>query len=253
MISVLDLGLFVGHRVFYKYPSGKHVFFVCIGRASGLIWPLVKVEEQTFTTPCVLFLASWITSKSKTSVHIERWRKQECQGGKCRRRSTVLGEQGHHLILIQTVASVPQNQIQRPRRLQIRPIPFRSHQLYQQIRMHTELMAVVQQMSVKPRRIRRDHLSGTTGLGRHLYSCLGLQQFKTGNGRSGIRKRTKLSATVVRKFNSLVYDCIIKDGRSFGDLRKPGLARLLSEMLPGKEKSCLGTSVVGSEPKRRLR
>lgn len=77
----------------------------------------------------------------------------------------------------------------------------------------------------------------TSGLRRHLYSCLGLQQFKTGNGRSGIRKRTELSATVVRKFNSLVYDCIIKDGRSFGDLRKPGLARLLSEMLPGKGKS----------------
>jgi hypothetical protein len=74
----------------------------------------------------------------------------------------------------------------------------------------------------------------TSGLRRHLYSCLGLQQFKTGNGRSGIRKRTKLSATVVQKFNSLVFDCIIKDGRSFGDLRKPGLARLLSEMLPGR-------------------
>ena len=93
----------------------------------------------------------------------------------------------------------------------------------------------------------------TSGLRRHLYSCLGLQQFKTGNGRSGIRKRTKLSATVVRKFNSLVYDCIIKDGRSFGDLRKPGLTRLLSEMLPGKQKSCSRMYLVGGKPKRRLR
>ena len=83
--------------------------------------------------------------------------------------------------------------------------------------------------------------------------CLGLQQFKTGNGRGGIRKRTKLSAAVVRKLNSLVYDCIIEDGRSFGDRRKPGLARVLSEMVPDKGKSCLRRSVVGGEPKRRLR
>ena len=36
-----------------------------------------------------------------------------------------------------------------------------------------------------------------------------------------------------RKFHELVYKCIVQDGRTFGDLRKPGMRRLLDEILPG--------------------
>ncbi|CAF4343832.1 unnamed protein product, partial [Adineta steineri] len=36
-----------------------------------------------------------------------------------------------------------------------------------------------------------------------------------------------------KKLNELVYQCVIQDGRNFGDLRKPGMIRLLNEIVPG--------------------
>ena len=134
-----------------------------------------------------------------------------------------------------------QRQIQRLRRLQTRPLPFRNHQVYRQIQMHTELMATVRQPSVKLRRIRRDLflLAYATKMDNEKVKCHKCPREIGCKGYSiiGLRRHlySYLSVTVVRKFNSLLYDCIIKDGRSSGDFRKPGYARL------------------GSIPKRPLR
>ena len=37
-----------------------------------------------------------------------------------------------------------------------------------------------------------------------------------------------------QRLNALVYKCIIEDGRTFDDLRKPGISHLLEEIVSGK-------------------
>ena len=76
----------------------------------------------------------------------------------------------------------------------------------------------------------KDH--STTTLRRHLHRCQNISKFASSSG--GHSSKTSISADVKKKFHDLVYKCIIQDSRSFGDLRKPGMARLLGEMLPGK-------------------
>jgi len=75
----------------------------------------------------------------------------------------------------------------------------------------------------------------TTGLRKHLHRCLNLSVFAPDTGRKNARNGNEksMSAEVKRKFHELVYKCIVQDGRSFGDLRKTGMARLLEEILPG--------------------
>lgn len=73
----------------------------------------------------------------------------------------------------------------------------------------------------------KDH--STTGLRRHLRRCANVLKFAPVShpSRNGINRDVK------KKLNELAYRCIIEDGRGFGDLRKPGIARLLHEILPG--------------------
>jgi len=73
----------------------------------------------------------------------------------------------------------------------------------------------------------QDH--STSGLRRHLRRCANVLKFAPVShpSRNGINRDVK------KKLNELVYRCIIEDGRSFGDLRKPGMAHLLHGILPG--------------------
>jgi hypothetical protein len=43
-----------------------------------------------------------------------------------------------------------------------------------------------------------------------------------------------VSEDMKKKLNELVYECIVEDGRTFGDLRKPGMTRFLEKILPGE-------------------
>ena len=74
----------------------------------------------------------------------------------------------------------------------------------------------------------KDH--STSGLRRHLNSCIHGVKFI-----SSTKNTTKITISndMKKKLHELVYQCIIRDGRSFGDLRKPGMARLLEEIAPG--------------------
>lgn len=42
-----------------------------------------------------------------------------------------------------------------------------------------------------------------------------------------------LAKSEIKKLNESVYDCIIKDSRSFMDLRKPGILKFIQQMKPG--------------------
>ena len=75
----------------------------------------------------------------------------------------------------------------------------------------------------------KDH--STSGLRRHLHHCLKISKFASIG--SGVFKKS-LNSIMKKKLHELVYKCIIEDGRSFGDLRKPGMTRLLEEIVPGK-------------------
>ena len=73
---------------------------------------------------------------------------------------------------------------------------------------------------------------GTSGLRKHL-----LQIHKLGSyGSSSVGKRMKpgqLSTDEKKKLDSLIIKCIIEDGRSFVDMRRPGLLKVLNHLVPG--------------------
>ena len=75
----------------------------------------------------------------------------------------------------------------------------------------------------------KDH--STTGLHRHLHRCINISKFTSSSGNSF---KSSVRNDVKKKLNELVFKCIIEDGRSFGDLRKPGITRLLDQILPGE-------------------
>jgi hypothetical protein len=76
----------------------------------------------------------------------------------------------------------------------------------------------------------KDH--STTSLRRHLHRCQNLAIFAS--KKNILSSQVPASNEMKQKINDLVYKCIVQDGRSFGDLRKQGMARLLQEILPGK-------------------
>ena len=74
----------------------------------------------------------------------------------------------------------------------------------------------------------KDH--NTSGVRRHLYRCMRISKFASISNYF----KTSVSNDMKEQLNELVYKCIIEDGRSFGDLRKPGMARLFEKILPGR-------------------
>jgi hypothetical protein len=44
---------------------------------------------------------------------------------------------------------------------------------------------------------------------------------------------TKFPSDMKRKLDTLAVECVIEDGRSFGDLRRSGLLKIFKELAPG--------------------
>lgn len=78
---------------------------------------------------------------------------------------------------------------------------------------------------------------GTTGLRKHLLQIHQFQQFAV----CFTKKRTmakRISVEREKQLDSLVIRCIIEDGRSFGDMRRPGLLKVFNSLVSGKD-SCM--------------
>ena len=73
----------------------------------------------------------------------------------------------------------------------------------------------------------------TSGIRKHLSQCIKINEFLP----SKVNKSKNVHALgpdKIKELNELVYECIIRDGRSFNDLRKPGIRKLLKHILPSK-------------------
>ena len=73
----------------------------------------------------------------------------------------------------------------------------------------------------------------TSGLRKHLDR---IHQIKppentTGKPRSG---SYRVSVDQKKKLDTLIISCIVEDGRSFNDMRKPGIMKLFNQMAPGE-------------------
>lgn len=79
----------------------------------------------------------------------------------------------------------------------------------------------------------------TTSLKRHLYQRHCLEEFgSTGSTRETVAV-ANISKSVKAKLDALALDAIIQDGRTFGDLQKPGIHKLLEKMQPGMNQTVL--------------
>ncbi|CAF2018076.1 unnamed protein product [Rotaria magnacalcarata] len=74
----------------------------------------------------------------------------------------------------------------------------------------------------------KDH--STTGIRRHLYHCMKIPSFTRHINASST---SSIGRDMTQRLNELVYKCIIEDGRTFGDFRKPGISHLLEQIVPG--------------------
>jgi len=72
----------------------------------------------------------------------------------------------------------------------------------------------------------------TSTLRKHLISKHQIDQLSLQNGK---RKRPISSININRKkeLHQLFINCIIHDGRTFNDLQKPGMKKLIQELIPG--------------------
>ena len=77
------------------------------------------------------------------------------------------------------------------------------------------------------------HNGSTSTLRRHLILKHNLKELILSSSKN---KRAKFSIDPIRKqqLHNLSIDCIIRDSRIFNDLQKPGIKRLLQEIIPGK-------------------
>lgn len=71
----------------------------------------------------------------------------------------------------------------------------------------------------------------TSCLRRHLASCQKLSIFKS--KKNSRTSSSAISSETKQRLDNLVYNCLIQDGRSFGDFQKPGIVRFLREAVPG--------------------
>ncbi|CAF1384341.1 unnamed protein product [Didymodactylos carnosus] len=75
----------------------------------------------------------------------------------------------------------------------------------------------------------------TTGIRKHLFYKHGIQEFmpKTSDPNTKLKSGDKYSPSGKRRLNEIAIKCVVKDGRSFGDLSKPGLCELFDAIAPG--------------------
>jgi hypothetical protein len=76
--------------------------------------------------------------------------------------------------------------------------------------------------------------SATSGLRKHLFQVHKVEPFSviSENPRS---KLSHISAEERKKIDSLLLNCIVQDGRSFDDMRRPGLLKIFNHLTPGKK------------------
>jgi hypothetical protein len=77
---------------------------------------------------------------------------------------------------------------------------------------------------------------GTTGLRKHLHQVHKIQSFST-KSKKLRSKSCRLSSEQKKKLDYLIIKCIVQDGRSFDDMRRPGILKVIDYLLPGKTKS----------------
>jgi hypothetical protein len=76
----------------------------------------------------------------------------------------------------------------------------------------------------------------TSGLRKHLHQVHKLGKYSV----SSVKKLTKpdqISIDEKRKLDALMIKCIIDDGRSFSDIRRPGLLKVFNHLVSGKAKN----------------
>jgi hypothetical protein len=74
----------------------------------------------------------------------------------------------------------------------------------------------------------------TSGLRKHWFQVHKVEPFGviSGNPRS---KLYHISPEEIKKIDSLLLNCIVQDGRSFDDMRRPGLLKIFNHLTPGKK------------------
>lgn len=75
---------------------------------------------------------------------------------------------------------------------------------------------------------------GTTGLRKHLHQVHALNRYSTSSMVKASRT-IKFPSDRKSKLDALAVECVIEDGRSFGDLRRPGLLRIFNQLAPGRD------------------
>lgn len=75
----------------------------------------------------------------------------------------------------------------------------------------------------------------TSGLRKHLFQVHKIDSFKIDNFESSRSKPKKISIDEKKKIDSLLINCIVQDGRSFDDMRRPGMLKVLKYLAPGKK------------------
>jgi len=72
----------------------------------------------------------------------------------------------------------------------------------------------------------------TSGLRKHLFQVHKIESFGITheNSRS---KPAAFSAEEKKKIDSILINCIVQDGRSFDDMRRPGMLKVFNHLAPG--------------------
>ncbi len=73
----------------------------------------------------------------------------------------------------------------------------------------------------------------TSGLRKHLFQIHNIESFGviSKNSRS---KSYAIPTEEKQKLDSLLINCIVQDGRSFDDMRRPGMLKVFNHMAPGE-------------------
>ncbi|CAF1565488.1 unnamed protein product, partial [Adineta ricciae] len=71
----------------------------------------------------------------------------------------------------------------------------------------------------------------TSGLRKHLFQVHKIEAFRTVTGNLQTNS-DEISTEEKKKIDSLVINCIIRDGRSFDDMRRPGILKLINHLVP---------------------
>ena len=75
----------------------------------------------------------------------------------------------------------------------------------------------------------------TSGLRKHLFQVHKLDSFSIDVSQNPQPKLYHISTEEKKKIDSLLINCIVQDGLSFDDMKRPGMLKVLTYLAPGKE------------------